>query len=53
MYVDTATMIGIIIALLTSTGALIYSVFVIRNMDNIITRLQVLNNHIRRENANR
>jgi hypothetical protein len=53
MYIDLATMIAIMIALVTSTGALIYSIYVIRNMDNIITRLQALNNHIRRENANR
>jgi hypothetical protein len=53
MYIDFATMIAIMIALVTSTSALIYSIYVIRNMDNIITRLQILNKHIRSENANR
>jgi hypothetical protein len=53
MYIDFATMIAIMIALIASTGALIYSVYIIKTMDDTITRMHNLNTYLRRENANR
>ena len=53
MYIDFGTLIAIMIALIASTSALIYSIYIIKTMDDTITRMHNLNTYLRRENANR
>lgn len=51
MYIDLPTMIAIMIALVCSTGALMYSIYIIKSMDQTIDRILKLNRQIRRNNA--
>lgn len=51
MYVDTALMIAIMIALLSSMGALAYSLYLLQSAEQTIDRILILNRQIRRNNA--
>lgn len=51
MYIDTATMIAIMIALTASTGAMIYSIYLLQSAEKTIDRILTLNRQIRRSNA--
>jgi len=50
MYIDFPTMIAIMIALVSSTGALIYSIYLLKSAEQTIDRILVLNKNIRRSN---
>jgi hypothetical protein len=53
MYLNTATMVAIVIALLSLTGALAYSMYVINLMDKTIMRINIANAHLREQNLRR
>ena len=53
MYLDTATMVAIVIALLSLMGALAYSMYVINLMDKTIMRINIANAHLREQNLRR
>jgi hypothetical protein len=53
MYLDTGTMIAIIIALLSLMGALVYSIYVIRLMDKTVAQMRTANAHLREQNRGR
>ena len=53
MYLDTATIVAIVIALLSLTGALAYSMYVINLMDKTIMRINIANAHLREQNLRR
>ena len=53
MYLDTGTMIAIMIALLSLMGALVYSIYVISLMDKTIMRINIANAHLREQNLKR
>lgn len=51
MYIDLPTMIAVIIALTASTGALLYSIYLLKSAEQTIDRILTLNKQIRRNNA--
>jgi hypothetical protein len=53
MYLDTGTMIAIMIALLSLIGALVYSIYVIRLMDKTVAQMRTANAHLREQNRGR
>ena len=53
MYLDTATMIGICIALIAGMFTIGYSIYVIKTQDEIITRLSTMNTQLRNRNRER
>ena len=52
MYIDLPTIIAVIIALTASTGALLYSIYLLKSAEQTIDRILTLNKQIRRNNEN-
>jgi hypothetical protein len=50
MYLDTGTMIAIMIALLSLIGALMYTIYVIHTMDRTMVQITNANKRMREQN---
>ncbi len=50
MYLDTGTMIAIMIALLSLIGALMYTIYVIYTMDKTMAQITNANKRMREQN---